>query len=517
MPILENDIVYARNNAFQSLQNLLLSAAIQDLIGHALYEEYQYRISKNKALSPSKFLVSAKVLAERSETDNFFMKLEGRIEISSLADALRKMNLVLKNDPWHPVTILVESDLIVPQENLKGRLSLFHVKLKDYRVVNLENFEWQVRENREFIEALSQLFPESKIIYLLDTIRNEDNSQVISIRAQIYRTSDLKQINSFQLNLATVVTVGELNKRSINNFLRLFTIQSVVTGLYDEGIESNLTINIEGLVDPYTRYIFENNVLAANRAIKSYKLTAISHEVAEYEIHSKYDIQELEAFFEKKNSDFYFITEKGDANTLIIESFYRFNDKVSELSDWKPNESIMNLIQDSLANNEIDSDQPTADSLFKQTTVDENYIPERVEKEPNNSSRNLNHLPSNSLLLGYISSRADEDVFQLKRSVDSSTLVVEWIRIGKTTLSPQLRLYNQEFAFISNYNLIGSQNRLRFQYTFKGNPPHKIYLRITDKVGFIQGETGGFKSFYYLLRCYWKTDETKVGSSYSSF
>ena len=34
--IVENDTAFARNSAFQSLQNLLLSAAIEDLIGPKL-------------------------------------------------------------------------------------------------------------------------------------------------------------------------------------------------------------------------------------------------------------------------------------------------------------------------------------------------------------------------------------------------------------------------------------------------------------------------------------------------
>ncbi|MBU2512084.1 hypothetical protein KJ966_12155 [bacterium] len=517
VPIQEKDIVHARNRAFQTLQNLLLSAAIQDLVGPSLFEEYRFDISRNKSLSPSEFLVSAKVLAERNETSNFYMKLEGKIEISSLSDALRNLNLILKDDPWHPVTILVESNLAIPQDRLKDRLSLFHIRLREFNFANLENFDWQVREKKEFIEALLHLFPDSKIIYLVDTIPGEDKSQVTALRAQIYRMSDLKQINSFQLNLASPVAKEKLTENNIDNFIKLFTIQSVVAGLYDEGSESNLTISVEGLSDSYIRYMFENNVLTANRAIKSYILTTISHEIATYEIQSSYSIKELEDFFRKKNPDFYFITEKGDTSNLIIETFYRFNDEVSELTEWERDESVLNLIRDSQAENEIDPNQSTADSLFNQAPDNENYIPEWIETEPNNSSRNLNNMPPASLVLGYISSRADEDVYQLKRSVNSSKLVVEWIRVGKTTLSPQLRLYDQEFAFINNYNLTGSQNRLRFQYTFKENPPHKVFLRITDKVGFIQGETGGFKSFYYLLRCYWDTGEAQVGAPLSGF
>ncbi|MCP4754446.1 MAG: hypothetical protein GY866_26490, partial [Proteobacteria bacterium] len=87
-----------------------------------------------------------------------------------------------------------------------------------------------------------------------------------------------------------------------------------------------------------------------------------------------------------------------------------------------------------------------------------------------------------------------------------STIHIDWIRVGRTTLNPQLRLYDENFDFINVFSLIGFQNKLSFSHTFHGDPPQKIYLRISDKIGFIPGETGGVKYFDYLIKYYWEPE-----------
>ena len=197
-----------------------------------------------------------------------------------------------------------------------------------------------------------------------------------------------------------------------------------------------------------------------------------------------------------------------DFNVLRVEVFSRLMESVSELVEWELKPRILAMIQAFLTPPDVDNEEPVNNDLFAESVFDEVYLPRLQEKEPNNTSKKLNGLPPSTLMIGYISSRADEDLFQLKRNTESATLEVEWIRIGKTTLSPQLRLYDQALNFVSKYSLSKSQNKIKFQYTFEQGVPRKVYLRVTDKVGFIQGETGGFKSFYYLLRYQWLEGES---------
>ncbi len=505
VPILENDTVYARNNAFQSLQRLILTAAITDLIGQDLFSEYRYSILRSKSIKPSKFLVSAKVLDEFSNDKKFTMKLEGIIQTSTLAEELRKLNLVLKNDPMVPVTVMVESGLKIGRQDLSERLGLLHINISDFKKVDISDFLPEERFTGNFAERLFSLNGGSKVVYLIDSIPAEEPGFIKAIRTQIFRRADYAVISAFQLDLPNPLAAGQIDPATLGRLNRLFTISSLEMGLYNEGLDATVILEVEGLIDPFNRSEFEQKVLKKNRSIKSYTLTQISLNKSRYRIQSRVGLKELASIFEKKHPYFYFIVEQVNSNTIQIESFYRYVDQAPEVDVWEPNQRIMGLIADSLGE-EFMANDLTSNDLILQPTVQNRFIPKFVEKEPNNNSQHLNRIPPSTQILGNISSRADEDVFQLTRDVNSSTLVVEWIRIGKTTLSPQLRLYDHQFNVINNYNLVGRQNKLRFSYTFKESAPQKVFLRVTDKVGYIQGETGGFKTFYYLLKYYWQTE-----------
>lgn len=510
VPILENDSVYARNNAFYTLQNLLLTAAIKDLIGRDLAEEYHYEISKNKMLQPANFLVSAKVLKEQSENRAFSMELEGIIQVSTLADELRKMELVLLNDPWTPITVVVDSGVAIPAESLKTRLELFRIKTSEFRIVEIKGFDVADRSSIEFAKVLFTQAPRGKIICFIDPIPSEAPGLIKAIRTQIFRKSDFALISAFQWDLPVPMAGNDIDELQMGKYLKLFNISSIKKRLYNEGQESTLVLGVEGLVDPLIRNIFEDKILSADKRIKSFSLIQLSANKVEYELQLSYGPDELMEFLNKDNPYFYFIAEKAGPNYLTVESFYRFNDTAVELAEWEPDAGILEQISDAL--NEETLKFQLRDRSIPVNALKSEFIPRLVEKEPNNNSKSLNLLPPSTLVIGIISSRADEDIFQLAHPEDSSTIVVEWMKIGKTALSPQIRLYDQDFTFINNYNLIGNQSRLKFQYSFKQNPPQRLYIRITDRVGYIQGETGGFKTFRYLLRYHWQSNSQQLGS-----
>ncbi len=513
IPIVENDTVLARNNAFHSLQNLLLSAAIQDLIGPTLYQEYQYQISKNNTLEASRFLVSAKVLNERSEDNLFTMELEGRIQISTLSDVLRGMNLVLKEDPWFTVTVIMESALALSPDDLKRRLGLFHIMASNVQLVDLEGIPWQERSKADFIEALFQQYSSSGILYFIDTITDDEGYSVKGIRNQVFRRSDLSLLDSFQLDIPIPKPMESLDESTLDRFLRLYSITSIDVDHYEEGVESTLFLRVEGLISPYEIHQFEEKILKTNRSLKSFVLVRKATGSVEYQVKSKHDLNDLLDFFNRKNSQYYFITEKVASNILLIEAFDRSIVQVTDLLEWDMDQRILDMITETIQQEGEEATSDIQESLFGQSLPQMEYTPRLLEKEPNNNSQNLNKMPPDSLVLGNISSRADEDLYQISRDSSSSTLVVEWLQIGKTTLSPQLRLYDDSFSFVNNFRLSPSKEMNKYQYTFKEQTPHKLYLRITDRIGFIQGETGGFKSFYYLLRYYWQPDEKTLSVS----
>jgi hypothetical protein len=565
--IQENDIAHAKGNAFQKLRGKLLELAIQDLMGIPLYEEHYRKQYRAKALKPKDFLASYKTSNEFVANGEYTLELEARVQIGVLANTLRKLNLLMKDDPWYPVTVLVDDQIALIETDLRSRLQLFHINVPIVRSVDLSGFYWQEANSKYFIETLFNEFPQQKIIYLFDTKSLGDPPISKELRLKIFRKAGLEEINT----LSTPITLAAEGNPSVSteqlelSFKKLMsrlTIQSLGISQYDAGLETVFYLKVKGIQNPQNRESFERRILKGNRSIISYKLNLISNQFSEYHLESNSSLNLLHKTFRTDNPYFYIYVENSTADTLEIEAVSKIKKDISDLAVWVPNERTIEDIKKALVKEKI-LKKPEEDSE-QEIELSAEFLPSLKEKEPNNNSMKLNALPPSTLMLGRISNRADEDIFQLKcghivkesqanflftfdnvseeipvdttsleneikeanqtdepdkkttlpeipltsyideTCDDISSVFVDWIRISKTTLSPLIRLYDQDYNFLVAYTMADSRNRLRFRHTFRKKQPQAVFLRISDKIGFIPGETGGSKYFDYLLRFNWR-------------
>ena len=215
-PILENDIAFAKHNAFLQAQQNVVIAAIQDLLEPHMFEAYQKQIYREQSLKAKKHLVSAKILNEYSEEGRFSIELEAAIQIDTLKNALKQMGLIFKDDPWLSVTLLIEDGFDSAIELLNERLALFHIRIHSVEKVDFTGIPFKERREKAFIGDLFSNYPNKKIIYLLEATRNvpdpttftseeepatdqidtedytEFNPLINTIQLRILRKSDLK-------------------------------------------------------------------------------------------------------------------------------------------------------------------------------------------------------------------------------------------------------------------------------------------------------------------------------------
>ena len=209
--IQDNDIAYARTSAFQKLRFKLLEIAILDLMGTALYEEHYWRRHRKEPLTPEDFLASYHVTHESIEEQTFTMELEAKIQISVLAEKLRKMNLILKDDPWYPVTLLIDDHLSVTESTYMDRLRLFHIDTTITKLINLSDFYWQDANNKFFIETLFNEFPQNRIIFLIDAMMamEEESESIEALHLKVFRKTDLKLITSQSVSVSPGLLIND--------------------------------------------------------------------------------------------------------------------------------------------------------------------------------------------------------------------------------------------------------------------------------------------------------------------
>jgi len=547
-PILENDTVFAKNSAFQTALSEILLLAIHGMIADEIFTEYKRQIQYKNSLRPRNYLVSVKVISELSIDHTFTIEVEGSIDTGSLETTLRKRNLILLNDPWYSLTLAIDDRLNIPTDKIEDRLAAFHLKIDQKLVLDLTPLkELTETRTKETAKLIFEKYPKNKIAISIEGLENDDFDKINRIKIRILRRIGLEQINTFSLNTPfpfdpNSSDFDEILPSLLPKLLSSFTIRSLKRNTYNQGSENIFFLEVHGLYNPYIRSLFEIDVLKQNRSIQKFRVTRLSAYFVEYEITSNTSLNSLIANIKKKKPSFEFLVNEKGFNTLKIESIFKLSEQERDLLDWKYNENVIKRIRESTLEEKIllgeDLDEVELD----------NNLPEFQENEPNNNSKTVNSLPEKSLVIGRISSRADEDIFVLEgkpeeiepaypvespsetisaeseqnldktpaeeedEEKETQTLIlnIEWTKIGKSTLSPQLRLYDENFNFINVFPLIGSQKKLVVQFSFKDYKPPKLYVRLSDKIGFIQGETGGFKYFDYLLRYSWdQTDDTE--------
>jgi len=488
-PIVDKDVVYARDVAFQNLRRTLIDQAVLDLLGPEMYEMYRSAEFTQGKLRSSRFLNSVKVLKEAKEGREFFMSINGQVALSDLSESLRRMNLVLKNDSWQKVTLLVESPLVLPEKALIARLKIFHLKVESVKSVNLDSSE--PRDTPQQIESLFTQHPKARLIFLIETQKSTDTGED-SIGLRVLRKSGYRQLGVYSKTVGTVAEDGwsEVLEDNQPGFLALFSLTSIQQASFSEGEQSMVRLEVSGLDSPFLRNQFEDHILRDKSEIRHFGLARLARAGAVYQVQVRRGADSLVNKLNKPNPYFHFEITDSSASQIQLSAASKFSRSQSVLKEFSSDEDMLNQIAALLGQD-------------PETLPPEEWVPLFIEVEPNDNAQKVNILGPNILVTGRVSSRADADIFELKPKKGSKTLSIVWGRVGKTSLSPQLKLYDQRFGYLNQYNLEGIK-QTTVQYRFQEPPTAPIYLRVADRVGFIQGETGGFKSYQYLINYKWK-------------
>ena len=488
--ITDKDVVYARNLAFGKLRELVVQAAVLELLGEGMYNEFRADDSFGRRLDSSRYLASVKVLKEERQANLFLMRIEGLVDVTSLTDRLQEMNLILKGDPWVKVSLWVEGGLQLPKEALLERLKLFHLT-----VVSTESLKLDKSLDKSQPSFAQSLFPErgtAEVALLVEPKKATQGELYGGVGLRVFRKAGLSSLGSFSMSLEPF-SEGQLPQALAGrdkSFLALFSLSSLALPAFREGESSSLEMEVQGLRSPELQSQFETHVLKPNPSVAGFWLKELSQNKAVYQVQAKQELPVLLENLKKANPYFYFEVVKFEVNQLVLKAEYKLGRQVVPVKPMNLDPKLMTEIAQML-------------DLDPKATPPSDWLPTVGEVEPNNNSLALNQLPTKVLVYGQISSRADEDLFEIEPVAGMKTLTLEWAKVGKTDLSPQIKLYDENLGYLNQYNLLGTKHT-KIPISLPEVPHGPLYLRIGDRVGFIQGETGGFKSYKYLIRITWK-------------
>ena len=483
-PIVDSDLVRARKDAIREGKKKLLLSALKELIEEELFLEISGILEKKILHQSDKYLQQIKVLKESYDKNSFYILLQGSFHLRLLSEQLKANNIPLISAPWHQVTLLLPESLSELEEKFKNRLQLFHIKpdIKTYP----SSLTLSKTLEKESIQLLFSQFPKHNILllYQIFSAETEEGGSNRGVKLSILRKIDNLELNELHILAEASSILDNWQDNSHQKILTLFSPLSLRMEEYDLGEVETVRLEIVGLGSAREREIFEDLVLKRYRQIKKYHLSEISPEKVIYHLETSESREKISNKLQKSPDIFTVLFIENDGQKLKVGIKIDSREKSLQLKPWSENNKAVEEILSAYGAVEL---TPEVTPLYE-------------EVEPNNNTSSVNVLPLSSLTAGRISGRVDEDLYSVEIPVGSDQVHIEWAKLGKSSFSPYLRLYDGNFKFLSAYRLMGTQTVIKYKYRLPDINTRVIYIRLSDFYGYIPGETGGYKYFNYLLR-----------------
>ncbi len=480
VPIKEKDVVYARNQAFADLRRELIQKGVADLIGSRLYRENE-RYLRNQ-IRNDQVITRVKIVRESANANSLSLSLIAWLRMKPLERSLRQLGFPLAKDPAVPIGLLIDQTIPLPVNKIKSRLALLKLRVQKQLSYSSATLD------AEQLESLFEQLGSPSAAILIEPIPGDSPGKVQGITARVVRLSDFQIAQNLVLNFEQreADQIGTYLKRNLERFLSLFSVQNLQHSDFTGGKKRVWLLELVGLTNPKARYLFEETCLKPNRQIEAFELTHRSSESSRYRVYSAKSAKELALTLFKPSAYFSFqiLTEEG--NQTQVQVLAQSSPKMSpprpilQVQEWRKKILL------ALGLNEKAPIPPEWGQLFR-------------EGEPNNTSLELTPVLSEQVILGRLNSRADEDLFLLPGE-NKKTLIIDWLKLGKSYLRPLLRLYDDQFNLLASWPMQPSRSKKHLIFHFKGKVPNQLHLRVYDRIGYIHGETGGFRFFEYLLR-----------------
>jgi hypothetical protein len=139
--------------------------------------------------------------------------------------------------------------------------------------------------------------------------------------------------------------------------------------------------------------------------------------------------------------------------------------------------------------------QDTLQAFLTRETTPDLGDPVYIEHEDNGWLDRANALAFNAPIYGLIDERTDSDFYVAEALAAGESLEIVWARLERTNLLPVLRLYDEKGQPVRTI-----VPRLYTRISYKvPEGQHGFYVEVADRFGYIQGESGGYLKFPYLL------------------
>ena len=504
VPILNENVVRAEKEATLLAKQTIVKELLAQFIAPQLLTQVQKLIEEKILKQPDHFIESVRVIAsqETEALTEFTVLLEARILQGRLVSAIKRLNIVLINDPLRHTVLLYDPQAPLWDEVLKEDSLLILNRLLNPYKINIQksiplHADWLMLAEANPQQSLPRdLLIESDVSTFLridisqESFRQNEQLEIVSatLKMILYEAVQGNRLDNIVISMEFE---NWQPGQAINLLLEKAALQwfPLITDLItaDQKKGTILRVRMTGFTNPQQEEIFVQNVFHSQNSWEQFQLHTLSKDYVVYQGYYLGELQTLIPWFAALQHPLYQVKEPiWQENELRLE--VQWHEEIAALATYKPIDVVEKW---SIIHNIKVTQQTDSADRVKTTFA----------------------LPLFNIVYDYLRSRGDSTLYQVQWP-KSNRVVKEvwyemgqppikkvvkgvWYQIDKTNLTPVVSIYDAKRNLVKE--LVASGNgRIDFQYRLSSLQNH-FYIRVSDQIGYIEGEAGSYLSLHYVL------------------
>jgi hypothetical protein len=508
VPIYQDDLDQARRRALEQAQEQILREVIRELLAPEWAALYEPDLAKRVLSRLDRYISAYRVRRLETSLDRtqYFAALEAQVERAVLINDLRDMALPILGDRRIPIVLLFRSDdpvLSVAEarnaviEHFTARLALLNLEVQKTFAVQsptaplLDNPFGNQEARQAWLAGLGSNAPAAAYVTFARSAPGTGSPFALAVRFYLMRDGVPLADFSQQGKAAPAGPVTAAMTRQVllpdvvGPLLNQIQPGSVGNPTAWGTQATSLELRVYGFKSVYDEEAFERDFFGQGSAFSQFVLSRLAADSVTYEGVFRGDRNRVEREWAGRAVGAFRVREVF-WNNGTLEFFVERQEQpeIHELVPFPP-----------------ESRTPAVTALFDdylKARPDSPLATEPVygEAEDNGRFDRANALLFNLPIYGFVDSRGDADVYVAEALRPGETIVVEWYRLGRTNLSPTLRLFDEEGILTRTAYATGGE--LKFEFTVPA-AAHRAYLEVADRFGYLTADAGGYLSYHYVM------------------
>ena len=511
VPVYEDNLDDAKSRAIAAGQQVALRSLIDDLVAPEWVTLFDKELRRRVLGRLERFISSYRVQKQETAVDRtrYLVVLSAQVNRNQLIEDLHDLSLPVRGDPPTAVTLLYAAgDPVLGndalrralEDKLRARLALLNFRVGALVAVRGAAVEALANPLGHFPERVKALagYPTATALYVefdpAPAVAGAERPDVgAKSSALLYYKATGELLANFEqqerseplhLPVRTPKERDLLVARLIDPLVIQMQPAAIQSVRAEAGKAAELRLRVLGFRSVEEQELFERAFFKRNSPFERFSLYAFGPAAVTYAGPYGGDRSALEQDLRSQ--------EFGE---FQVRHVYWYND-VLELDVTRQSQPVHGELK--LFPKEVRPTEVAAliDDYFARYTQLEIEDPLYTEVEDNGWLSRANPIPFNATVYGNVDSRSDSDVYVGEALAGGETLSLIWHRVGRSNLTPAIRLYDENGVLVSTFL---PRSFLRYDYAVpKGQ--HRFYFEVGDRFGYLKVDTGGYLSFNYLFK-----------------